>query len=293
MHGLVIREPWIDLILDGQKTWELRTMPTKVRGRIALIRKGSGLIEGTVDLVDSLPRLDAIGLADSEPFHRVPPSEQPTAVKNGWLFPWLVLNSSRLPSPIRYAHPSGAVTFVKLHESTVAALNREHQGTSVELDDKGTCVSDDTTIELSPSRHSSITPKIDPALERLLTQLAMANGFTAEPLASSQTKMRRFSTGVTGHTRHVLLNRMQNSSQAVAVFIAPNLDQQIEQRLQQVDGVTRYANKRGSGYAMKHSAFRILSPVRSIGEPEAHGWLISTEKVTSAFPAFLAEISAT
>jgi hypothetical protein len=58
MKGLVIREPWIDMILDGAKTWELRTQRTTVRGEIALIRKGTGQIEGVAHLVDSLPQLD-------------------------------------------------------------------------------------------------------------------------------------------------------------------------------------------------------------------------------------------
>ncbi|MBD8246954.1 ASCH domain-containing protein [Xanthomonas campestris] len=42
MKGLVIDEPWISLILSGQKTWEMRSRATSIRGRIALIKKGSG-----------------------------------------------------------------------------------------------------------------------------------------------------------------------------------------------------------------------------------------------------------
>jgi hypothetical protein len=41
VDGLVIDKPWIDLILDGKKTWEMRSTLTKKRGKIALIRKGS------------------------------------------------------------------------------------------------------------------------------------------------------------------------------------------------------------------------------------------------------------
>jgi len=39
MRGLIIREPWIGMILDGSKTWELHTQHTTMRGEIALIRK--------------------------------------------------------------------------------------------------------------------------------------------------------------------------------------------------------------------------------------------------------------
>ncbi len=38
MKALVIRSPWIDLILAGSKTWEMRTKPTSIRGRVALIK---------------------------------------------------------------------------------------------------------------------------------------------------------------------------------------------------------------------------------------------------------------
>jgi hypothetical protein len=63
MKALIVREPWIDLILDGHKTWELRTRPTSIRGQIALIRQGSGQIEGVVNLADVLPRMSPAGLA--------------------------------------------------------------------------------------------------------------------------------------------------------------------------------------------------------------------------------------
>ncbi len=52
MNGLVISGPWVEMILDGKKSWEIRGRNTQVRGRIALIRGGSGLIVGTCDLTN-------------------------------------------------------------------------------------------------------------------------------------------------------------------------------------------------------------------------------------------------
>ena len=45
-RALIVRQPWIDLILSGEKTWEMRSRPTNVRGRIGLIEQGTGLIVG-------------------------------------------------------------------------------------------------------------------------------------------------------------------------------------------------------------------------------------------------------
>ena len=52
MRGLLIRSPWIERILKGERTWEIRGANTHIRGAIALIRSGSGLVVGVGDLVD-------------------------------------------------------------------------------------------------------------------------------------------------------------------------------------------------------------------------------------------------
>ena len=51
-RGLLIRTPYVDRILDGRKTWEIRGSRTAVRGPIALIRSKSGQIVGQCELVD-------------------------------------------------------------------------------------------------------------------------------------------------------------------------------------------------------------------------------------------------
>lgn len=47
MLGLIIKSPWIDLILQGRKTWEIRGSHTHTRGLVALIKSRSGSIVGT------------------------------------------------------------------------------------------------------------------------------------------------------------------------------------------------------------------------------------------------------
>ena len=52
MNGLIIKPEWIDKILSGKKTWEIRGNKTKIRGKIALIQSGTSEIYGTCELVD-------------------------------------------------------------------------------------------------------------------------------------------------------------------------------------------------------------------------------------------------
>src|SRR5215831_19174711 len=93
-RGLVIEQPWVSLIADGTKTWEMRTRPTRVRGWIGLIGKGTGTVIGLACLVESPP---AIGRAVHYMHfkkHRVPPGR---GKYNGkYLFPWVLAKAFRL-----------------------------------------------------------------------------------------------------------------------------------------------------------------------------------------------------
>jgi hypothetical protein len=51
-RGIVIRQPWIEEILALRKRWELRGRLTHIRGPIALIEGGSGVIVGTAEITD-------------------------------------------------------------------------------------------------------------------------------------------------------------------------------------------------------------------------------------------------
>lgn len=114
MKGLVIRSPWIDLILAGAKTWEMRTRPTSIRGRIALIKAGSGAIYGTAELVECLPALTPERMRQTQNYHAIPESQIDIAMENRWTTPWVLRDIVPLDSPIPYVHPKGAVTWVEL-----------------------------------------------------------------------------------------------------------------------------------------------------------------------------------
>lgn len=121
-RALVIDEPWIGMILSGQKTWEMRTKPTQIRGRIGLIRKGSGLVVGTAELTGCLAPLDAAGYHKAAAFHAIQPGRQAAALSGGWVVPWVLSDVRPLIRPVPYAHRSGAVVWVVLDEAVGASL---------------------------------------------------------------------------------------------------------------------------------------------------------------------------
>jgi hypothetical protein len=56
-RGLVIQQPWVGMIADGKKIWEMRTRRTRLRGWIGLIEKGAGQVIGVAYLKHSPPAL--------------------------------------------------------------------------------------------------------------------------------------------------------------------------------------------------------------------------------------------
>ena len=121
LKGLIIDQPWIGMILRGEKTWEMRSRGTSVRGQIALIEKGTGTIVGLATLANSLPALTPSEMAPQSANHCIPPQKfEEQGFK--WFTPWVLTDVRRLNAPIRYAHPSGAVTWVNLSAQEETAV---------------------------------------------------------------------------------------------------------------------------------------------------------------------------
>jgi len=113
-RALIIKQPWIELILSGQKTWEMRSRPTNVRGRIGLIVQGTGLIVGEVDITDCLAPLTEKEMHHS-PYHLLHMVDEIELLKK-WRYAWVLKNAKRYKKPIPYNHPQGAVTWVRLDD---------------------------------------------------------------------------------------------------------------------------------------------------------------------------------
>jgi hypothetical protein len=114
--GLVIQEPWIDLIEQGLKTWEMRKTATKKRGWIGLIRKGTGFVTGAARLIDSLPALSPEDHALHFNRHRVPAEPNGRIYWGEYLHPWVLQAAFHLPRLVPYEHKSGAVIWVRFSD---------------------------------------------------------------------------------------------------------------------------------------------------------------------------------
>ncbi len=113
-RALIVKKPWIDLILSGEKTWEMRSRTTNIRGEIGLIESGSGLIVGSCEIADCFDAayvpIDENHFNETKHLHRIESYEK----AGKWLCPWKLENAIRFDEPIPYKHPQGAVTWVKL-----------------------------------------------------------------------------------------------------------------------------------------------------------------------------------
>lgn len=116
--GLLIRQPWIDFILSGDKTWEIRGSKTNIRGTIGLIQSQSGLIVGTADLVGCTPALTVEDMNKSHKLHCISELfDDYNMPYGGRPYAWILLGAKRLEKPIPYKHPQGAVIWVNLENT--------------------------------------------------------------------------------------------------------------------------------------------------------------------------------
>jgi hypothetical protein len=113
-NGLIIGPPWLDLILDGTKDWEMRSRTTRIRGPIAIVRKGSRLIVGITEIVDIRGPLSRQELVETYVHHRLPPEGIRQGTYDRWSIAWVLRNTVKLNHPVPYQHKSGVVRWVKI-----------------------------------------------------------------------------------------------------------------------------------------------------------------------------------
>ncbi len=113
MHGLIIGVEPIEQILSGQKIWEIRGKKTSIRGKIALIKKGTKTVVGTAEIVAVHGPLSLEEQRRQADKHLPTPEEFERGCYPN-TYAWELKNVKRLRKPVPYKHPSGAVIWVML-----------------------------------------------------------------------------------------------------------------------------------------------------------------------------------
>ncbi|MCW2275305.1 ASCH domain-containing protein [Rhodoblastus acidophilus] len=153
--GLVIDTPWIDQILAGKKTWEMRSRATSQRGWIGLIRKGSGQVVGLARLDDCGPTLSRHEMLATIDKHGIPERHIADGAGAKWTTPWKFGEVKRLAPPVPYRHKLGAVTWVLLDDLVGMAINRQFEAASPPSSDITSAVAlEENDSVQSPSGHS-------------------------------------------------------------------------------------------------------------------------------------------
>jgi len=108
---LVMKQPWLDLILSGEKTWEIRGTQTTQRGKIHLsLSGGGGRIMGQCRVINSWA-INKATLAKNFSKHRI---DDLSIVNYARPHVWELSQARRYKQPFLYSHPRGATQWVKL-----------------------------------------------------------------------------------------------------------------------------------------------------------------------------------
>lgn len=125
--ALIIDEPWISRIINGEKDWEMRSFSSRIRGPIGLIRKGSLQVVGIANFRNVSGPYDNDALIVNTHHHTIP-SEKFNDPTYKWRFAWELTETKPLKEPVRYVHKNGAVIWVDLDDQAIEKIARQLNG---------------------------------------------------------------------------------------------------------------------------------------------------------------------
>lgn len=126
---LMIRGEHLEKILRGSKTWEVRSRPTNLRGRIALSEKGAARIVGSCTLrrvvgplsIDRVLR-NARRMGTSRKEVAEDLAHWKSECRDKRVYAWELGDARRFRKPVPFKNPSGAVTWATLPPRIAARL---------------------------------------------------------------------------------------------------------------------------------------------------------------------------
>lgn len=105
---LIVKKPWIDLIVSGDKTMEVRGGRTKKVGQtIMLMASKTDYIIATAKIVDCIGPMDKELFETYRPFHKSTDCNPPYETTYGWL----LADVQRLDEPIYHKRKHGSIVF--------------------------------------------------------------------------------------------------------------------------------------------------------------------------------------
>ncbi len=109
--GLNIMEPYLSYILDGSKSWEIRSEHTTRQGLICVVN--SGKVYGTVCLKECV-EVNVKDLKDNQQLHQLDDDWMTRCSKWAKIYAWVLTAPQRLENPRRFAWKLGCVTWWKI-----------------------------------------------------------------------------------------------------------------------------------------------------------------------------------
>jgi len=122
IRGLIVRWPYVEMLANGTKKWELRKCNTKFRGVVALVSRG--MLYGFAELTASF-KMNVAKLKRYEHMHRASDILDYYAGGRDSLYVWVFKHPIKLPSPIKVRYPRGAMIWVYLNEKQVLKAMKE------------------------------------------------------------------------------------------------------------------------------------------------------------------------
>ena len=111
IKGLIVKDPWATKILAGEKTIEIRGMSTKIRGKIAIIKSGTKMAFGTVEVINSV-ELDKESFNRLREFHKLDCNFEDIKYKK--IYGWVLKNPKIFNKPVKVIQPKGCIIWVNI-----------------------------------------------------------------------------------------------------------------------------------------------------------------------------------
>ena len=112
MRGLIVREPYASMIVEGKKNWEIRRWKTRVRGEVYII--SGGKLVGKVELVDVLGPFTVDELEAHFDKHRAGRDFLEAYSRGSKLYAWVFRNPVKFEKPVKVSIPRGVRVWVRI-----------------------------------------------------------------------------------------------------------------------------------------------------------------------------------